>query len=116
MLGVWIKRIVVVVIIAGIVFGYLRYEKWHRIRMEQKADNYALITAQVWVASVRYRNDSQRFIEFRDSVLTAHGFSTDEMFRYLEIYDKRPERYEHFSERVSWLVDSLVQQHQRQLP
>ena len=75
--------------------------------MEKDADLYALVTAKVWVASAWFRNEPDKFISFRDSILKESAVSSEEMKQYFEIYRSKSEKYEHFTEKVKEFVDSL---------
>jgi hypothetical protein len=93
--------------LAGILGGY---RLWSDARTEKnlaEARKYALVTAQVWVASARFRNDSTTFLAWRDSALAANGLSKQKMTEYLEIHKDRAEDYYKFAELVNRYVDSL---------
>ena len=95
------------VLLAALVLGYLGYKSIFANRQLRQAQEHALVTAQVWVASARLRNEPQRFITYRDSILTAHGLSKELIQEYLDRYKNQPEKYEDFAKLVKRFVDSL---------
>jgi hypothetical protein len=103
----WLRRLIFLVLLAALVLGYLSYKNIITNRRLRQAQNHALVTAQVWVASARLRNEPQRFITYRDSLLTAYGLSKELIQAYLDRYKNQPERYEDFANLVKWYVDSL---------
>lgn len=78
-------------------------------RKEAAAARFAPVTARVWVASALYRNDPDRFIACRDSILEAEGVSAEQLKEYIVDYSKSPERYKLFTHLAKRMVDSLVQ-------
>ena len=67
----------------------------------------ALVTAQVWIATAKYRNEPERYIQYRDSLLRASGVAREEISGYLERTGDPPEELLPFAQRVQGLVDSL---------
>lgn len=103
----WLRRLILLVLLAALVLGYLGYKSIFANRQLRQAQEHALVTAQVWVASARLRNEPQRFITYRDSILTAHGLSKELIQEYLDRYKNQPEKYEDFAKLVKRFVDSL---------
>lgn len=75
--------------------------------MEKETERYAMVTAKVWVGSALFRNEPEKFLLYRDSILKENSVSSEEMRKYLEIYQSKSEKYERFTEMVSEYVDSL---------
>ena len=90
-----------------IVFGYFLYNKISTERQNQQAVRHALVTAQVWIATAKYRLEPERFIAYRDSLLKAHSLSMERMQDYIDRYKNHPEEYDLFTRLVNQYVDSL---------
>lgn len=103
----WLRRLILLISLVALVLGYLSYKSIITIRQVRQARKHALVTAQVWVASARFRNEPQRYITYRDSLLTAHGLSKELIQAYLDRYKNQPEKYEDFAKLVEQFVDSL---------
>lgn len=106
---VWLKRILFLSVIAAVVAGMFAWSPYMESRKKAAAERYAPVTAKVWVASALYRNDPDRFIVCRDSILKAEGISTEQLQEYIRSYSKKPERYKLFTHLAKRMVDSLVQ-------
>jgi len=95
------------ILLLVIVFGYFLYNKISTERQHQQAVRQALVTAQVWIATAKYRLEPERFIAYRDSLLKAHSLSMERMQDYIDRYKNRPEEYDLFTRLVNQYVDSL---------
>lgn len=104
---IWIKRIAPFVIIILIILSILRYNKQKEIEFTHNTDNYALVTAQLWIATAQFRNEPERYLLFRDSLLTAKNISIEEIERYIKEYEETPEDYYPFTIKLKKYVDSL---------
>ena len=104
---IWLKRLLPIIILAAAVGVYFLWDKWSAQRQLQEQDRVALVTAQVWIATAKYRNEPERFIQYRDSLLKASGVKREEVFGFLERTGDPPEELLPFARRVQWLVDSL---------
>ena len=104
---IWIKRIVPFVVIILIILSILWYNKQRKTEFAHNTDNYALITAQLWIATAQFRNEPEKYLLFRDSLLTAQKISIEEIERYLKEYEETPENYYPFTVQVKKYVDSL---------
>jgi hypothetical protein len=103
-----VKRIIILIIVVLIAAAYPIYHRLksaHRLELAQK---YALVTAQVWVATAEYRKDPDRFLAYRDSLLQAHSVSSEELEKYLKQYESHPEDYDLFTRLVQIYIDSLT--------
>ena len=89
--------------------AYTEYQQHTAERFHEDAECYALVTAQIWLASAEYRDDPQQFLNFRDSLLEATGLSLEKVDEYLQRYSKRPETYTPYLRLVKQYVDSLTQ-------
>jgi hypothetical protein len=90
-----------------IVFGYLLYDRITTERQHQQTVRHALVTAQVWVATAKFRHEQESFMAYRDSLLKAHSLSKDIMRDYLDRYKNQPEEYDLFTRLTNKYVDSL---------
>jgi len=75
--------------------------------MEKETELYALVTAKVWLGSALFRNEPEKYLLYRDSILKENSVSSEEMKKYLEMYRSKSEKYEIFTDKVSEYVDSL---------
>ena len=104
---IWIKRIAPFVIIILVILSILWYNKQKKTEFAHNTDNYALITAQLWIATAQFRNEPEKYLLFRDSLLTAQNISIEEIEKYLKEYEDSPENYYLFTVQVKKYVDSL---------
>jgi len=105
---IWIKRASPFVLIALAWFVWQSYTTEQTRKFEEQQQKYALVTAQVWVASATYRNNPDSFLSYRDSLLNANSLTTDSLDRFLEDYSSEPETLTPFARMVKAAVDSLV--------
>ena len=113
--NVWFRRLVPFVLIAAAYFGYTYYTEQQQLRAEQKETLYASVTAHIWVASALYRQEPERFTEYRDSVLAAHDLTGEQLDEFVDRYNNTESDPGHFTGKVKRLVDSLVTAyHERQ--
>ena len=75
----------------------------------ETSKEHALVTAKVWYASARFRDDPERFEDYRDTILAEANLSKDQMYQFLELYKNKPVNYEVFAHWVSYYVDSLYE-------
>jgi hypothetical protein len=104
---VWLKRLAPFVVLGLIALAWYIYDTASTSEMDRATDEYAFVTAQVWVASARYRQQPEQFIAWRDSLLTARSLSLEKLEKYFEIYKDQPEEYFTFVHQVRVYVDSL---------
>jgi len=105
---IWVKRLVPLVILVGIYFGYGYYTDVQKQTRLNQATLHAEVTAKLWLASAYYRNDTDRFVIYRDSILSEADISLDKAVEYLDLYSSESEQYRSFSAKVAELVDSLA--------
>jgi ABC-type nitrate/sulfonate/bicarbonate transport system substrate-binding protein len=104
---IWLRRLLPVIVLAAAVGVYCLWSKWITQRQLQEQDRVALVTAQAWIATAKYRNEPERYIQYRDSLLKASGVTREEVFGFLERTGDPPEELLPFARRVQGLVDSL---------
>lgn len=105
---IWLKRLLPLVLLAIAWFGYT-WIRDTRARQQAETDtHHALVTAQVWVATADHRADPLAYLAYRDSLLQANNITPEQMFRYLESFERDIQRQLTFSQLVSHYVDSLV--------
>jgi len=83
---VWVKRLSPLVLIALVWAGYHYGGRWLDNRREAEEKRLALVTAQTWVATARFREQPERFLAYRDSLLSEAGVTREEISEYLERY------------------------------
>ncbi len=104
---IWVRRLALLVIVGIIALTWYIYDSVSTREMDRATDEYALVTAQVWVASARYRQQSEQFVTWRDSLLASRSLSLEKLQEYLDIYETQPEESFAFVHRVRVYVDSL---------
>ncbi|MEW6411382.1 MAG: hypothetical protein AB1483_02785 [Candidatus Zixiibacteriota bacterium] len=105
---IWLKRLLPFAIIVAAVFGYRYYSEQKAVRDAEVQHRYALATAQVWVASAKYRYDPERFFQVRDSILASHSLTTASMDSFAEVNKDQAEKLYPFSTLVNDYLDSLL--------
>lgn len=105
---VWFRRILPLVVIGALWFGYTAWDEYATERDSQEQDKIALVTAQVWVATARFRNEPDKYLAYRDSLLTAAGLPLDAARDFVGEQEERPEELLPFVQKVQLLVDSLA--------
>ncbi len=94
----------VIIIVA---YSYNYYNTAKTLKLQSDTEKFSIITAQIWIASAQYRNDPERFIEYRDSLLEISDIKADEIKKYIDHYEKKSEEFYPFTTRVKKCVDSL---------
>jgi len=105
---IWLKKLSIIVILLIALGIYFGNRHLNRQRFTDAGQKNALVTAQAWVATATYRNNPERYTEFRDSLLTASGISAEDLRDYLNKYQEEPEKYYYFTRMVKYYVDSLT--------
>jgi hypothetical protein len=105
---IWLKRILPLVIIGLGVGGYVLWDKWSSERKALEERELALVTAQIWVATAKYRNEPEKFMHYRDSLLQATGVLRQRVLDFLKTREAEPEELFPFALKVQKLVDSLA--------
>ncbi len=104
---VWVRRLAPFVVLGLIALAWYTYDTASTKEMDRATDEYALVTAQVWMASARYRQQPEQFIAWRDSLLAARSLSLETLEKYFDIYENQPEDYYEFAHKVRVYVESL---------
>ena len=77
---VWIRRILPLIVFLGGWQAYSLYQDLSRERRAEEDRELALVTAHVWVATAYFRDEPEKYLEYRDSILAAHDLTKEEMF------------------------------------
>ena len=105
---IWFKRLLPILAILLAWFGWKTYSASRAEKAATLDLRNATVTAQVWIASAKLRSDPQNFLAYRDSLLSANNITTEEMFRYLDLFEHDLDRQSTFSQLVSKKIDSMV--------
>ena len=105
---IWLKRLIPFVLIALIWGGYNYYNDKKEQDELNRLELYSYITARVWIASATYRDNSDQFIAYRDSLLTSNSVTISELQNFMDKYNDTPEELEPYALRVNFLIDSLL--------
>ena len=104
---VWIKRVLPLIVIVGIWFGWESYQK-ARIERENAYDaRIAAATAQLYVGAVKFRADSLGYIGYRDSVLGSFELTSADLNAYATGDGIDPYRYKNYVDYLGKMIDSL---------
>gem|GEM_PF-967118 len=104
-----ILRIVAVLVLIGlIVAGYLYIKDWKQDKLEAEYRKYAAVVTGTSLAAELYRNDKPRFLTVRDSILTAHAVTREEMLTLVEKFRTENWVPADFWKHVSEMTDSVV--------
>lgn len=104
----WFKRILPFALILIGWLGYQWYNNNELSKIIETEEKYAEVTALIWVASAKYRNEPEYLTKYRDSVLTEFNVNKEEISSYIEKYESFPEYLGPFANLISKKVDSLV--------
>jgi hypothetical protein len=105
---IWIKRILPLIVLVALVAGYFLYDDYRSNREARFTDRLALVSAQIWVARVQFKDRPQQYEEYRDSVLASAGLTAEEIDVFTRRWQSEPERYSTYARLVAKYVDSLV--------
>ncbi len=105
---IWLKRLAPFVIIIAALVIYRHFSQKQAAAQAEIQSRYALVTAQVWVASAKYRNDPDRYLQVRDSLLASCSLSTVAMDSFIEANKDQSEKFYPFSTLVAEYLDSLL--------
>lgn len=93
---------------AVIWFGWKYYDQHRDRRAVETEMQNALLTAQLWVAAIKYRHEPEVYEAYRDSALTANHVSQEQLLKYLKRYETSDDDPTNFTRRVNVCVDSLL--------
>ena len=94
--------------IIGLPSAYFIYGNYKTAKIKEFSQKYALITAQSWIATAKFKDEPQKYIAFRESILTAQNTTIDEIEHFLLAYKEEAEKYVGYAGFVKFYVDSLV--------
>ena len=106
--SVWVKRLVPLLLLAAIYFGYKWKQSADLAADQAEADRLARVVAEVWVGSAEYRHDPKRFIVWRDSILRVRGVTRDNIQDYIQKHSDATDKYYEFSQLVATQADSIT--------
>ncbi len=104
----WFKRLLLVAAIIGLLSAYSIYGKYKTAKNEELSQKYALVTAQSWLATAKFKDEPEKYIAFRDSLLAAQNITTVEIESFLSEYKEEAEKYIGYAGFVKFYVDSLA--------
>jgi hypothetical protein len=105
---IWIKRAAPLVLIALLWFGWNAWSDYRDDSAKAEDARMAQLSAQVWFAGAKYRNDVPRFLAYRDSLLKANGQTDSGMKAYAASIEMQIDRQLQFATMIKSAVDSLV--------
>ena len=94
--------------IIGLLSAYLIYGKYKAAKNQALSQKYALVTAQSWLATAKFKDQPEKYIAFRESLLAAQNITTVEIESFLSEYKDEAEKYIGYAGFVKFYVDSLV--------
>lgn len=104
---IWIRRVALIAALAVVVGGWFWWDDYSARRDAQMSETASLITAKAWIASARLRDEPDRYIQYRDSLLDASGISAEDLQKFLQRFSDEPENNAEFAQQVKLKVDSL---------
>jgi hypothetical protein len=105
---IWVKRLAPFVIIAVAIYIYVGYARKEEEKRAAIDDRHALVTAQIWVASAKYRANPEEYQRVRDSLLTAAAMTKDDLIDFVNADTSQPENLAPFLNLVQMYIDSLL--------
>ena len=105
---IWIKRALPLIIIIAVWFGYGFYNDYQEGKTVRNELKYAEVTALVWVASAKFRDDPDYYISYRDSLLSTYQLDVEKCQQFIDTYQDNPEKLGNFSFMVKTFVDSFI--------
>ncbi len=88
---IWVRRLIPIVAIAAIWFGYKQFQNRKQTHLEAEMHQKATVVAHLWFASARYRTNPARYETFRDSLLEANKLSSDDLLSFIAQFQRDPE-------------------------
>jgi dihydroorotate dehydrogenase len=105
---IWIKRAAPLLLIALLWLGWSFISDYRENMVKAEDARMAQLSAQVWVAGAKYRNDIPKYLAYRDSLLQANGLTDSGMKVYAASIEQQIDRQLLFANLVKSNVDSLV--------
>ena len=94
--------------IIGLLSAYFIYGRYETAENEALSQKYALVTAQSWLATAKFKDEPEKYIAFRESLLAAQKITIDEIESFLSEYKDEAEKYIVYAGYVKFYVDSLA--------
>jgi len=104
---IFLKRLLLFLLLGLTWLAYTLWDQHTSARRALEEEQLALVTAQVWVATALYRDDPERYLAYRDSLMEASDVPREKAFALLENRESQAEELLPFAQRVQKLVDSL---------
>jgi hypothetical protein len=104
---IWLKRLLPLLVIGLGWGGYSLWDQRHTERQAREEQELARVTAQVWIATAKYRQEPEKYIQYRDSLLQASGVPRERVLEFIKNSEDMPEELLPFTQVVKKLVDSL---------
>lgn len=105
---IWIKRIAPILLIAVIWLSYNWYTERELKQFTDRTGQYAEVTALVWLKAAEYRDSSEVFIAYRDSLLASYNLNGDSVMHYVDQFESEPEKLGPLVVQIKNIVDSLI--------
>ncbi|MFC1475193.1 hypothetical protein ACFLQG_00960 [Candidatus Zixiibacteriota bacterium] len=105
---IWIKRALPLVIIIAVWLGYGFYDDYQEGKTSRTELKYAEVTALVWVASAKFRNEPDNYISYRDSLLSTYQLDVEKCHQFIDAYQENPEKLGNFAFMVKTFIDSII--------
>ena len=104
---IWLKRLLPLLVVGLALGGYFLWDKLSTSWESEEENRLALVTAQVWIATAKYRKEPARYLAYRDSLLKAADVPREKVLDFLKGREKQPEQLLPFAQKVQRVVDSL---------
>ena len=114
-LRIWFRRLAPLILIAIVIRGWVWWSDYTEYQQFAADEKIAVVTAHLWIASAKYRSEPDRYLTYRDSILTANNLTIVEIDALTKKYTDDPDKYRQFSNMVKLLSDSLYQVEQAAL-
>lgn len=96
------------IIVAGGIWAFRDYRATRAAEIEAEDRAIAEVVSQVWLAGAEFRNNPERFLQFRDSLMESAGLTKTKLLDYVTRVDD-PGRRAEFVTVLSQAIDSLVE-------
>lgn len=106
--SVWARRILLAVLLIAAWPSWRGYTDYQENKSRVVLEKTALVMAEIWVATARFRDNPDAYDSFRDSLLASRNLSRKSFESRISELQEKPDRQMAFFKRVGSLVDSLV--------
>ncbi len=104
---IWFRRLALPVLVLLMIGGYFGVSSYLDEKSYQTDCEMALVTVKLWLAGARLRETPESYLDYRDSLLSAHDLTLDQVTQYADQYSDQPEKYYRFAAIMSQMTDSL---------